>query len=102
MSEDIGGDTDVSRAREEALDLFPARGERHRTVEHRHAPRVQAVDLAREREDGLATEGDDDCSRSQRAERALADELEWQLPLEHLQRDPWERPLDERKCIERP
>ena len=101
VSEHVRGYANVSRAGEEALDLLPARGERHRTVEHRDAPRVQPVHLAREREDGLATEGDDDGARSQRTERALADELQRELALEDLELDLRKRPLDERERIER-
>ena len=52
-----------ARPVEEAVDLLAPRAERHRAVEHRDAARVQAVDLAREREHRLAAEGDDDGAR---------------------------------------
>ena len=81
VSEHVGRDADVRGARDEAVDLLAARRERHRAVEHRDPVGAQPVDLAREREDGLAAERDDDCPRGQRTELAGTDELEGQLPL---------------------
>ena len=43
VSEHVGGDADVRRAREEAVDLLAPRRERHRAVEHRDAARVEPV-----------------------------------------------------------
>ena len=101
MAEDVGGDAHVRRAREEAVDLLAARRQRHRAVQHRDAPGMQAVHLAREREHGLPAEGDDDRALAERAQRALADELERQLPVEHPELRLRERALHERQRVER-
>ena len=89
------------RPLEEPVDLLAPRAERHGAVEHRDAVGVQAVDLAREREHRLAAEGDDDRSRREAAERALADELERQHALEDLHLGLRERVQHERLGIER-
>ena len=76
-------------------------GERHRAVEDGDATRVQPVHLAGEREHRPATERDDDGAGRQRAERALADELERELALEDLQLVLREGSFDERERVER-
>jgi hypothetical protein len=62
---------------------------------------MEPVDFTREREDGSSAERDHDRSGSQRAQRPLADELEWELALEHLELALGERAIDERERIER-
>ena len=69
VPEDVGGDAHVGGAGEEPVDLLAPRGERHRAVEDRHASGVEPVHLAREREHGLAAEGDDD--RPVRSDRSV-------------------------------
>ena len=101
MAEHVGGDGDVRAAAEEAVDLLAPRAERHGAVEHRDPVGVQAVDLAREREHRLAAERDDDRSRREAAERALADELERQDALEDLDLGLRERVQHERLGVER-
>ncbi len=63
VAEDVGRDAHVRPAVEEAVDLLAPRRERHRAVQHRDPAGMQPVDLAGEREDGLAAERDDDRSR---------------------------------------
>ena len=86
---------------EEAVDLLAARRERHRAVEHRDAVGPEPVDLAGEREHGLAAERDDDRARRERPQLARADELERQLPLEDAELGVRERVPDERQRVER-
>ena len=62
---------------------------------------MEAVQLAGEREHGLAAERDDDGSGREPAERALADELERQNPLEDLDLRLGERLQHERLGVER-
>src|ERR671910_2176958 len=97
VAEHVRRDAHVRGAREKAVDLLPARRERHRAVQDRDAAGMQAVHLAGEGEHRAAAERDDDRSRRERAERARADELEWQLALEELQLVLRKRPLDERQ-----
>ena len=52
MSEDVGGNRYIGCTAEETVDLLAPGAERHRSVEHRNAARMRAVDLPREREDG--------------------------------------------------
>ena len=76
VAEHVGRYTDLRAAREEAVDLLPARRERHRPVEHRDAVGPEPVDIARERQYGLAAERDHDRARRERAQLPRADELE--------------------------
>ena len=101
VAEHVGRDTDLGGAREEAVDLLPARRERHRAVEHGDAVGPEPVDLAREREHGLAAERDDDRARRERAQLSRADELERQLPLVDAQLGVGERAAHERQRVER-
>ena len=72
----------VACAVHEALDLEPARRERHRAVEHRDLPRLAAVQLAGEREHRAAAERDDDRAGLQALERDRARPVERRLALE--------------------
>ena len=89
------------RPLEEAVDLLASRAERHGAVEDGDPVGVEPVQLPREREHRLAAERDDDRARRETAERALADELEREDPLEHLHLGLRERLQDERLCVER-
>jgi hypothetical protein len=100
VTEHVGRDADVGRAGHEALDLFAPRSERHRAVEDRDPLGVKPVDLTREREDGSSAERDHDRSGGQRAQRPLADELERELSLEHLELALGECAIHERKRVE--
>ena len=101
MAEHVGGDADLGAAVEEAVDLRPARRERHRAVENGDLPRPAAVDLAGEREHGLARERDDDAAGVEHRQRPLADELERELSLEDLHLGVRESVADERQRVER-
>ena len=102
MPEHVGCDAGIRRPGEEAVDLLASRCERHRPVQHRDATGVKPVELAREREHGLATEGDDHRARRESAQLARPDELERQLALVHAELGVGERPTDERERVERP
>ena len=86
---------------DEAVDLLAPRRERHRAVENRHPPGLQAVHLACQREHRLAAEGDDHGARCQRAQHPLTDPLERQLALEDADLGLRKRVLDEGQRVER-
>lgn len=82
VPEHVRGGAEIGLPVQESVDLDAARGERHRAVENGHPAGVAAVQLAREREDGAATERDDDSARPESVERDLAGPVERRLALE--------------------
>ena len=91
----------VACAVHEALDLEPARRERHRAVEHRDLPRLAAVELAGEREHRAPAERDDDRAGLQALERDRPRPVERRLALEEADLGLGKRVLHERERLDR-
>ena len=101
MAEHVGRDADVRCPTEETVDLLAPGRQRHRPVQHCDPVRVQPVDLTREREHGLAAEGDHDRAPGQGAQLSRPDELERELALVDAELGVRERAANEGQRVER-
>ena len=101
VAEHVGRRAHLGRAGDEAVDLLAPRRERHRAVQHRDLARMELVELAGEADHGAAAERDDDGSRPEPGDAALADPVERRLALEEANLHVRERVPHERQRLDR-